>query len=110
MRRVKGAARFGRVLLFSYAALATAPSRSAAQESTHAQVVLHVEGMHCGACASRLQGILERVDGVIAARVSYDETRAVVRYDARRVTTARLLRAVEDAGFRARIAHGGDDP
>ena len=93
---------FGLAVALALGAVATTTSQSAAQESTHARVVLHVEGMHCGSCATRLQDVLARIDGVIAASVSFDETRAVVRYDARRVTLARLVRAAEDAGFRAR--------
>lgn len=74
-----------------------------AQESARARVAFRVEGMHCGACATRLSDALAGVEGVLAADVSFDETRAVVSYDPDRVTPARLVRVIEEAGFRAHI-------
>ncbi len=67
-----------------------------------ASVVLDVEGMHCGSCAERLEDVLGRLDGVISAEVTFDQRRATIRYDARRVDVPRIIRAVEDAGFTAR--------
>lgn len=91
--------------LAAFASLAPhqAMPTAAAQPTTRASVDFRVEGMHCGACANRLQDVLTRVQGVIDAEVSFDETRAVVTYDPRRLTTARLVQVIEEAGFRARV-------
>lgn len=91
------------LVLVSAFAMASIDVSGASAQPARAQVILRVEGMHCGACASRLQDILARLDGVLSARVSFDETRATVTYDARRVSTARIVSAIEDAGFRARF-------
>lgn len=66
-------------------------------------VTLRVEGMRCGHCASSLADGLRQVDGVLEARVSYDERRAWVRYDAARTTLERLIEAIEELGYRAEI-------
>ena len=57
-----------------------------------------VEGMHCGGCARRLEGVLCALDGVESAEVSKEANRAVVRG---RVDRAVVARAVEEAGFKA---------
>ena len=43
------------------------------------------------------------VEGVAAASVSYDDQRAEVSYQADLVETEALIKAVEDAGFGARV-------
>jgi len=88
----------GVLTTFAFAAALTATAE--AQRS--ASVSLEVEGMHCGSCAERLEDVLGRLDGVISADVTFDQRRAVVRYDARRVDVPGIIRAVEDAGFSAR--------
>jgi len=88
------------------AALGLLPVASA--QPAPASVTLAVEGMHCGSCAERIEDVLGRLDGVVSADVTFDQRRAVVRYDSRRVDVARIIRAIEDAGFSARL-EGPDD-
>lgn len=105
--------RMGRWLLVLAVALGSVTSVGFAVQSiamaqpAQAQVALRIEGMHCGGCARGLQTVLTRIEGVIAARVSFDESRAVVDYDPHRVTLERLIHAIENAGFRARVEGGG---
>lgn len=73
-----------------------------AQERENARVTLWIEGMHCGACAERIEDVLGRLPGVISADVDFEQTRALVVYQPGRVTVARVVSAVEEAGFRAR--------
>ena len=49
-------------------------------------------------------------DGIVAAEVSFDESRAVVRYHPEVTTAAVMITAIEDAGFRAGLADGADTP
>lgn len=92
-----------RRLLLIGALLALAPvGPASAQDRQSARVTLRIEGMHCGACAERLEDILGRIAGVISAEVDFEQTRALVVYQASRVTVARIVSAVEEAGFRAR--------
>ena len=74
---------------------------SARAQDAPRTLALRVEGMHCGACAERLEDVLGRLDGVVSAEVDYDEGRATIAFVPARVTVARILAAVEDAGFRA---------
>ncbi|WP_179402736.1 heavy metal translocating P-type ATPase [Burkholderia guangdongensis] len=65
-------------------------------------IVLTVEGMHCGGCAGRVSRALTAVPGVVDATVDLAARAATVAVrDA--VDPARLVDAVEQAGYRARL-------
>jgi copper chaperone CopZ len=49
---------------------------------------------------------LTAIDGVVTAEVLFDEERADVRYDPARATPERLVQAVEEIGFVARMLEG----
>ncbi len=71
-------------------------------------LLLRVEGMTCQGCAAAIEQELVQVSGVQSAAVSYERAEARVILDpASRPKDGRLLRAVEEAGFRASI--GGSE-
>lgn len=74
-----------------------------AQARETRQVTLRIDGMSCGSCAAAVKVGLERLDGVREARVSFGEKRARVVYDPRQVTPRRMIAAIEDLGYRARV-------
>jgi P-type Cu+ transporter len=61
---------------------------------------LALDGMTCGACAARIERVLNRIDGV-SAQVNYATERAVVV--APGLDPARLVEAVDAAGYHARV-------
>src|SRR5580658_809891 len=83
----------------------TVPSRpgpeSGAGERHLATAELTLGGMHCGACATRIEGALAQQDGVVSASVNLATTRAFVAYDPTTVGIAGLCRAVDGAGYSA---------
>lgn len=58
-----------------------------------------VEGMHCAACASRVENALRRVPGVLAAEVSAGSHRARILWQANRTRPSAWIHAVESAGY-----------
>jgi P-type Cu+ transporter len=64
---------------------------------------LSIGGMTCAACAARIEKVLNRIEGVEAA-VNLASESARVRYVPGTVDAARLVLAVEKAGFSARVA------
>lgn len=91
------------VSLAVFAVLASAAVSTAdAQASRTERLTLRLEGMHCGACAERIEDTVGRLEGVVSADVDFEQTRAVVVYDPRRISPSRIIAAIEDAGFRAR--------
>lgn len=66
-------------------------------------VTLRVAGMTCAGCTIATRKVLERLDGVASADVSYERGTAVVVYDPARVTTARMIAAVATLKYTATV-------
>lgn len=64
------------------------------------RVGLAVEGMTCGACATRLEGALSQAPGVVRASVNFALERADVEFDPGKTSAAGVAEAVVHAGFR----------
>lgn len=65
-------------------------------------VSLGIDGMHCASCATAVQNALSKVEGVAEARVNFATERASVHLSGNRDLTARLVEAVQKAGFDVR--------
>ena len=64
------------------------------------EIKLKIEGMHCTGCSTRLEKVLNNVDGVESAKVSLEEKKANIKYDETQVNESELKEAIEDAGFK----------
>ncbi len=62
-------------------------------------VGLPVQGMTCGACATRLEGALTQAPGIIRASVNFALERADVDFDPAETNAAGVAEAVTRAGF-----------
>src|SRR5437870_1140316 len=69
------------------------------------QVELSIQGMTCAACAARIQKKLSALDDVVAS-VNFATGKAAVTVPAS-VPVARLVEAVEQAGYGAELARPG---
>src|SRR5215471_11011543 len=70
----------------------------------HATTQLSVEGMTCGNCARHVVEALQSVAGVQSATAAVDQQRASVRWGANAThNLTALVKAVEDAGFQAKV-------
>lgn len=67
---------------------------------------LGIEGMTCAACATRLEKVLNQIDGVEAA-VNLASERARVRYQPGKVETDQLLGAIANANENPGLAGRG---
>lgn len=63
---------------------------------------LSITGMKCEGCVSNVDKALKAVTGVTSTNVSLAENSASVTGD---VSTTELIKAVEDAGYKASEAH-----
>src|ERR1700734_2007014 len=70
-------------------------------ELTLATAELELGGMHCSACATRIQRSLGRLPAVASASVNLATTRAFVSYDPTVLDPEGLCRAVSDVGYTA---------
>jgi copper chaperone CopZ len=75
-------------------------------QSTAMVLKYKVTGMHCDACAQAIQAKLEKMDGVVEVKVSFDSSSAVVKtHD---MTVAPLvLAAIENMQFGAEQVEPG---
>ena len=58
-------------------------------------------GMHCAACANRIERALNKAPGVESCSVNYATTRATVTYDAAQTNAQTLRDVVKNAGYDA---------
>jgi Cu2+-exporting ATPase len=70
--------------------------------SGEAVLELSVDGIRCASCVWLVERLLQRTEGVTAARVNYATHRARVRFDPRVVEVPRLLARVRAAGYEPR--------
>ncbi len=68
---------------------------------SHQEIQLHIEGMTCAACVTRVERALKRVPGVQEAVVNLATESATVRADPDAIQVEHLLEAVELAGYTA---------
>jgi len=72
-------------------------------------VKLYINGMTCANCSSRIEKKLLNTIGVQKAEVSYNSGKAVVTYDANKVSIAELIAAVDKLGYKASVHNLGQD-
>ena len=66
------------------------------------EMKLNIEGMHCTGCSTRLEKVLNNIDGVESARVSLEEKMAEIKYDEAQVSLDKIKGTIKDAGFEAK--------
>ena len=64
-------------------------------------IKLKIAGMHCTGCSSRLEKVLNNIEGVEKAKVSFEEEEAVITYDKKKVSEKQIIIEIEEAGFKA---------
>jgi Cu+-exporting ATPase len=72
------------------------------------RVDMPVTGMHCAACANRIESVLGQTPGVSKAGVNFATGRATVEYDPAATDPADLREAVRGAGYDALLPTDGD--
>jgi Cu+-exporting ATPase len=70
---------------------------------------LPILGMHCAACATRLEKALKRAPGVQDAGVNFSTGRATVHYDRHATDLEQLHNAVKKAGYDAILPQSAPD-
>ena len=63
------------------------------------KVTLPVHGMSCASCVKKVEGALNRLEGVVRATVNFATERATVQYIPGAVSTEDFRKAVKDAGY-----------
>ena len=61
---------------------------------------LKIEGIHCAGCSTRLEKVLNNLEGVETAKVILEEKKATIKYDETKISLESIKEAIEDAGFK----------
>lgn len=64
---------------------------------------LLIEGMTCSACSSRVEKVLNKLEGVETASVNLSTNKAIVKYKSGILEEKDLIAAVEKAGYKAEV-------
>lgn len=64
------------------------------------EVNLKIEGMHCTGCSTRLEKVLNNIEGVETAKVSLEGKKATIKYNEEETNIENIKEAIEDAGFK----------
>ena len=73
-----------------------------AREVPFVTAELELGGMHCSACAARIEHALGRVPGVASASVNLATARAFVSYNGSAISVGELCQTVADVGYSAK--------
>jgi len=65
------------------------------------RVTFAVDGMSCGACSDKISKALSKVKGVSETKVCSEGKVATVDFDPNKVSTAKVLAAIDAAGYKA---------
>jgi periplasmic mercuric ion binding protein len=74
--------------------------------ATPQTAVLDVQNMTCSLCSITIRKSLEKVPGVVDAKVDYDHKTATVKYDPEKASPAALVKATTNAGFPSTLHNG----
>lgn len=64
------------------------------------EINLKIEGMHCTGCSTRLEKVLNNLEGIETAKVSLEEKKATIKYDETKINIESIKETIEDAGFK----------
>ena len=72
--------------------------------------VLDVQNMTCSMCSVTIRKALEKVPGVIDAKVDYDHKTATVKFDGDKTNPSALMKATTNADFPSTVHSGAQKP
>lgn len=72
--------------------------------------VLDTQNMTCSMCSVTIRKALEKVPGVIDAKVEYDYKTETVKYDGDKTNPLALVKATANAGFPSTVHSGAQKP
>ena len=66
-------------------------------------VILTISGMHCEGCASGIEAMVKRAEGVIKVEVSFESGEATVQYDPAKASPEKVIAVIEKMGSKAAV-------
>lgn len=65
------------------------------------KIDLHIEGMHCGACATGIQMLVSQMEGVGSVFVDYNGKKGTFEFDSAKVNKDQIIKSIAELGYTA---------
>ena len=62
---------------------------------------LHIEGMHCGSCATGIQMLVSTMDGAGEIFVDYDKKIGTFEFDSSKLSKEDIIKSIAELGYTA---------
>jgi Cu+-exporting ATPase len=62
---------------------------------------LHIEGMHCGSCATGIQMLVSQMEGVQSIFVDYNGKKGSIEYNPAKVSKEQIIESIGELGYQA---------
>ena len=62
---------------------------------------LHIEGMHCGSCATGIQMLVSTMDGAGEVFVDYDKKIGTFEFDSSKLSKEDIIKSIAELGYQA---------
>ena len=62
---------------------------------------LHIEGMHCGSCATGIQMLVSTMDGAGEIFVDYDKKIGTFEFDSSKLSKEDIIKSITELGYQA---------
>lgn len=68
------------------------------------KIILPVKGMHCAGCSGTVEGVLKKLDGVIAVTVNIATEEASISYETKKIKLNDIIDKIKDTGYKVPVA------
>ncbi|MFN3603356.1 MAG: heavy metal translocating P-type ATPase [Leptonema sp. (in: bacteria)] len=65
--------------------------------------VLSVSGMYCTGCASRIENVLKKVDGIREVKVNFAVSTAIVEYNPKKINLSQVQERIKKLGYESNL-------
>lgn len=69
------------------------------QQDNIVEKTFTVEGMTCAGCENHVESEVNKLDGIISVKASYEEGNTIVKYDRTKVTEEQIIKAINSTGY-----------
>ncbi|NDV45337.1 mercuric transport protein MerTP [Flagellimonas sediminis] len=69
------------------------------QQDNMVDITFTVEGMTCSGCENHIESEVNKLDGIVSVKASYEKSNTTVKYDRAKVTEQRIIKAINNTGY-----------
>ncbi|MEC3965609.1 MULTISPECIES: mercuric transport protein MerTP [Flavobacteriaceae] len=69
------------------------------QQDNMVDITFTVEGMTCSGCENHIESEVNKLDGIVSVKASYEKSNTTVKYDRTKVTEQRIIKAINNTGY-----------